>query len=201
MPVTIHLVRHAQGLHNVSKENEALHDTQLTDLGKQQCVSLKASFPYHDKLTRLFASPLRRTLSTCLLSFASETEGNDSGYPTVVAIPELQEVSDAPCDTGSDARVLKEEFEGLVDLSRLYDEWNSVPEWTTWDSKLAATERRASKARLMLREMLQFTGDGEHVAIVTHGAFVHFLTGDFYGVKPGKGEFPGYRLSRGCDVC
>jgi broad specificity phosphatase PhoE len=188
MPVTIHLVRHAQGLHNLSRENEALHDPQLTDLGKQQCAELKAAFPHHDKLTRLFASPLRRTLSTCLLSFASETEGPGSKYPQVVAIPELQEVSDAPCDTGSDAGTLSREFTGLVDLSRLYDEWNLAPEWTTWATKLAATDSRAHKARLMLKEMLQFTGDDEHVAIVTHGAFVHFLTNDFYGVEPEKGE-------------
>ncbi|KAH6898029.1 phosphoglycerate mutase [Thelonectria olida] len=186
MPVTIHLVRHAQGFHNLSREYEALRDPQLTDLGKQQCAELKATFPHHDKLTRLFASPLRRTLSTCLLSFVSETEGDGSNCLQVVAIPELQEVSDAPCDTGSNADTLKGEFKGLVDLSRVYDDWNLAPEWTSWDTKLAATDIRANKARMMLREMLQFTGEDEHVAIVTHGAFVHFLTNDFYGVEPEK---------------
>ncbi|PNY28675.1 Phosphoglycerate mutase family protein, partial [Tolypocladium capitatum] len=65
MAPTIHLVRHAQGVHNLSVENEALRDPDLTPLGEQQCAALRASFPHHARITRLAASPLRRTLRTC----------------------------------------------------------------------------------------------------------------------------------------
>ncbi|KAI5465266.1 phosphoglycerate mutase [Mariannaea sp. PMI_226] len=184
MPVTIHLVRHAQGFHNLSRENEMLPDPQLTDLGKQQCAELRDLFPHHNKLTRFIASPLRRTLSTCLLSFNTESHEANGDYPQLVAMPELQEVSDAPCDTGSDRYILRDEFNGLVDLSRLYDEWNVASEWTTWKAKVEATQARASKARIMLREMLQFADEDEHVVVVTHGAFLHFLTDDYHGVEP-----------------
>lgn len=187
MPLTIHLVRHAQGFHNLSRENETLRDPELTDFGRQQCAELRAMFPHHDRITRLYASPLRRTLSTCLLAFGCEDEdGNKSRQ--VVAIPELQEVSDAPCDTGSDARVLEEAFVGLVDLSYLYDGWNSAAEWTTWNSKLEATEARARKARTVLRELTQNASHDEHVVVVTHGAFLHFLTNDYHGVSPLQGN-------------
>ncbi|KPM41158.1 hypothetical protein AK830_g5408 [Neonectria ditissima] len=186
MPVTIHLVRHAQGIHNLCQENESIPDPALTELGEQQCRELRAQFPHHDKVTRLFASPLRRTLNTCLLSFGrletADTAQNPHG--PVVAIPELQEVSDSPCDTGSDAAILRREFAGLVDLQRVYDGWNAVPEWVSWQAKIAELQARALRARLVLREMLQFAGEDEHVVVVTHGAFLHFFTGDYYGIVP-----------------
>lgn len=46
----------------------------------------------------------------------------------VIAIPEAQETSDVPCDTGSDPDVLKKEFEEKklpVDLSLVKEGWNS----------------------------------------------------------------------------
>jgi len=69
MPTYIHLVRHAQGYHNLTAANHSLPDPDLTPLGKEQCAQLQKSFPYHSQVTHLVASPLRRTLYTCLLSF------------------------------------------------------------------------------------------------------------------------------------
>lgn len=46
----------------------------------------------------------------------------------IICIPEAQETSDVPCDTGSDPAVLKKEFvdRGLpVDLSLVHEGWNS----------------------------------------------------------------------------
>ncbi|KAH7169973.1 phosphoglycerate mutase [Dactylonectria macrodidyma] len=183
MPVTIHLVRHAQGLHNLCRENEAIHDPRLTQLGEQQCEALRAQFPHHKQVTRLFASPLRRTLQTCLLSFGYRGTDEVPQHPPVVAIPELQEVADLPCDTGSDAAILKQEFSSLVDLHCIYDGWNSTSEWASWSSKVQDLHARAKKARLVLREMLEFADEDDHVVVVTHGAFLHFLTEDYYGVE------------------
>lgn len=67
MPPTIHLVRHAQGLHNFTRENEALPSPNLTSLGEQQYAALNLSFPYHNELRRFYAFPLRRTITTCHL--------------------------------------------------------------------------------------------------------------------------------------
>ena len=49
MAPTLHLVRHAQGYHNLSKEDELLHDPDVTPLGERQCDELRASFPYHHR--------------------------------------------------------------------------------------------------------------------------------------------------------
>ncbi|KAF7555397.1 hypothetical protein G7Z17_g2257 [Cylindrodendrum hubeiense] len=186
MPATIHLVRHAQGFHNLSRENEAIHDPRLTELGEQQCQNLRAQFPHHKQVKRLFASPLRRTLQTCLLAFGHQETEDTLQQPPVIAIPEFQEVADSPCDTGSDPATLKQEFASLVDLHRVYDGWNSTSEWPSWSAKSESLQVRATKARQVLREMLQFAGDDDHVVVVTHGAFLHYLTNDYYGVEPAR---------------
>lgn len=72
------------------------------------------------------ASPLRRTIYTALLSF--EPVFKEKKDVKVVAIPEAQETSDVPCDTGSDPDFLKKEFEEKklpVDLSLVKEGWNT----------------------------------------------------------------------------
>jgi broad specificity phosphatase PhoE len=186
MPVTIHLVRHAQGIHNLSRELEGTHDPPLTDLGRQQCAELKARFPYHESITRLYASPMRRTLDTCLLSFDSNKYKTKTGHG-VVAMHEMQEVSEFPCDTGSEVSTLEEEFGSVVDLSRVPANWNKKSKSPSWESKLVALETRAREARLALRELLKDAKPDEHVVVVTHGAFLHFLTNDYYNIAKTRG--------------
>ena len=102
-----------------------LPDPLLTPLGEDQCVKLRANFPYHKRVDMVVASPLRRTIYTSLLGF--ETEIKTNGLK-IVALPEIQETSDVPCDTGSDVDVLKKEVDekGLpVDLGLVVEGWNS----------------------------------------------------------------------------
>lgn len=186
MAPTIHLIRHAQGFHNISPAHELMRDPLLTELGRQQCLNLKGSFPYHDKLTHFYASPLRRTLYTCALSFGFDEETLNARK--IIAIPELQEVSDAPCDTGSEPSLLRQEFGDLVDLTLVREGWNVKSDAMTWVAKVAKLETRALQARLKLRELLKDLNSDAHVAVVTHGAFLHFLTGDYQGVQPSRGK-------------
>lgn len=51
--------------------------------------------------------PLRRTIYTALLAFAPVFERNPG--LKIIALPDLQEVSDLPCDCGSDLETLKKE--------------------------------------------------------------------------------------------
>ncbi|KAI9672953.1 MAG: hypothetical protein M1817_003117 [Caeruleum heppii] len=122
MAPRLHCVRHAQGHHNVGVSNYGIPDPLLTELGEKQCARLAQNYPYHSTTELLVSSPLRRTLYTTLLSFQTET---DKGIK-IIALPELQETSDLPCDTGSDLDVLTEEFMGKpVDLARVQKGWNS----------------------------------------------------------------------------
>lgn len=185
--IVLHLVRHAQGYHNLSEKNHSLPDPDLTDLGKEQCRDLQAKFPYHANITHLVASPLRRTLYTCLLSFSEEVE--QKGLK-VVALPEIQETSDLPCDTGSDPAKLKEEFgeKGQVDLSLVEDGWNDKK--GRWAPEADAVEKRARDARVWLRGMASKEEvDEVHVAIVTHGGFLHYFTEDWAGCEKFVGKF------------
>ncbi|KAM7216151.1 Histidine phosphatase superfamily [Rhypophila decipiens] len=198
MPVYVHLVRHAQGYHNLSYANHALPDPDLTPKGEEQCATLCKNFPFHDKITHLVASPMRRTLYTCLLSFKPsvyDAESNPAGKK-VLAISELQEVSNLPCDIGSDLQKLKEEFgdKGNVDLGRLKDGWNDKsfggPNFPT----MSGLEARAKSARRQIRDLALEYLDGKdmeeeevHIAVVTHGGFLHFLTQDWDGMKANVG--------------
>lgn len=178
---TIHLVRHAQGFHNLSEENESLHDPDLTPLGEQQCADLRASFPSHDKLVRLVASPLRRTIYTAELSF-----GRPSLHP-IVLLDLLQEVSASPCDTGSSKAELAAEFGDKVDLGSVRDAWTEKGPGSVFEPSLEALTARAKLARKALKKLLDEAGGGD-VAVVTHGGFLHFLTDDWEDVPSNKGK-------------
>jgi len=179
MPPTIHLVRHAQGVHNLSVENESIHDPDLTPLGESQCAALRASFP-RQRITRLVASPLRRTVNTCLLSF-----GEPDLLP-VVALDCLQEVSDQPCDTGSSKDALAAEFGDALDLSRVSDAWTDKANGP-FEPTLEKLSARGREARRALREIAAGDDDA-HVVAVSHGGILHFVTDDWQGIPEGRGE-------------
>ncbi|KAI9151867.1 putative phosphatase [Paramyrothecium foliicola] len=184
MAPTIHLVRHAQGFHNLSVENESLPDPDLTELGKQQCADLRAAFPHHDKLVRLVASPMRRTLYTGIHSFGTRDESS-SLYP-VIALDVLQEVSTSPCDTGSDKPKLQQEFGAKLDLSRVRDDWNEKGSSSPFEPTARKLTARALQSRRALREIAKEAGEDAHIAVVSHGGFLHFLTDDWYGIPEGN---------------
>ncbi|RDW75348.1 phosphoglycerate mutase-like protein [Coleophoma cylindrospora] len=175
--ITIHCVRHAQGYHNLCEANHRLPDPDLTELGVQQCTTLSEQFPYHSKITDLVASPLRRTLYTCILSFPDEVARG----LVITALPELQETSDLPCDTGSAREVLEKEFGSKVDFQRVQDGWNNKQ--GRWSPAAAAIEARARDARLFLRD-LGSSGDEDRdreIVVVTHGGYLHYFTEDWEG--------------------
>lgn len=189
---TLHLVRHAQGYHNLNTANHSLPDPSLTPLGEKQCLTLSTTFPFHTRTTHLIASPLRRTLYTCLLSFPSQV----SAGLRIIALPEIQETSDLPCDTGSSPQQLAEEFStgkfaGTIDLSLLKSDWNSKT--GKWSPASSAIEKRAREARIWLRDLAEKAheergGDGDvEVVVVTHGGFLHYFTEDWEGAERGTG--------------
>lgn len=187
MAPIIHLVRHAQGYHNLSHENEKLPDPDLTDLGKEQCSKLRDSFPDHDKITHLVASPLRRTLYTCLLSFEPVVKKGKK----VIALPDAQELSLQPCDHGSDLAKLKVEFDGKVDFSETHDGWNDKSPDSKYYPVPDKLNARARDARIWLRDLAKKHGDDAQIVVVTHGGIVHFLTQDWHGIPAGGGKsFP-----------
>ncbi|KAH8171068.1 histidine phosphatase superfamily (branch 1) domain-containing protein [Sarocladium implicatum] len=175
MAPTIHFVRHAQGYHNLSVENEQLPDPDLTPLGLEQCAKLRAAFPSHSLVKTLIASPIRRTLYTALNAFYPLPS---SPTDPIIALDLIQEVSDSPCDTGSEIEKLREEFGEKVDLARVREGWNDKKNTQSWaEPTVVKLTARAKEARKVIREL---AGEGDHhVVVVTHGAIVHYITDEW----------------------
>jgi broad specificity phosphatase PhoE len=194
MTITVHLVRHAQGFHNLNTINQQIPDPYLTPTGKEQCLALRNTFPHHDRLTHLVASPMRRTLQTCEQSFRPAV---DRGLK-VVAQPLVQEVSTLPCDTGSEPEVLAAEFGEWADVSGVPKGWNDkTSPGSPWAPQIEALEERARKARVWLRDLgrrykAEGRGDSADIVVTTHGGFLHFLTLDWEGMNINTG------MSEGC---
>jgi broad specificity phosphatase PhoE len=160
MTPTLHCVRHAQGYHNLSVANHNLHDPLLTNFGEDQCRNLSRKFPNMRSVDLVVASPLKRTIYTALLAF--EPVIKEKGLK-VIALPELQETSDLPCDTGSSPELLAKEFEDKpVDLSLVKPGWDSKR--MKWAPTSTAIEKRAGDARRWLMARPE-----KEIVVVSHG--------------------------------
>lgn len=177
VPPIVHLVRHAQGYHNLTTANYDMPDPSITPYGIKQCQQLSQTFQHHSSTKVVVASPIRRTLYTALNSFKPEL----SKAVRIIALPELQETSDLPCDTGSEVKILEDEFQDQpVDLSLVKEGWNSKK--GKWAPTSEAIKARAREARLWLRSRTE--GD---IVVVTHGGFLHYLTQDWTNSKKFSG--------------
>ena len=91
----------------------------------------------------------------------------------IIALPELQEVSDYRSDTGSDVEVLQKEMQGKpVDLSLVPEGWNSKK--GKWSPDSEAVEKRAKEARQWLKARPE-----REIVVTSHGGFLHFFTEDW----------------------
>ncbi|KAL9116489.1 MAG: hypothetical protein Q9187_006985 [Circinaria calcarea] len=110
-------------------------------------------------------------------------------------MPELQETSNLPCDTGSSREVLEREFgDKPVDFSLVHDDWNSNQ--GKFLPHAVAVEKRAEEVRQWLKARPE-----KEIVIVTHGGFLHYFTGDwsdsarFEGTGWSNTEFRSYQFS------
>ena len=175
----IHLVRHAQGFHNLSYKKHSIRDPLLTPKGLTQCGQVSVTFPgaQQSSIKLLAASPLRRTIYTALYSFPDVVKRGLK----IVALPEAQETGAVPCDIGSDLEVLEKEFETLpVDLSLVHEGWNSKT--GCWAPDADAVRERALLVRRWLRDR-----EEDVICLVSHGGFMHYLNEDWDGFGEAKG--------------
>lgn len=212
MAPTVICVRHAQGYHNLGPEFHGLPDPKLTELGEGQCATLRDSNLINQSTISLItASPLTRTIHTAYLSFKPAIEGGKC-QPTIIALPDAQETSDFPCDTGSDVDMLRkrcEEEKWPVDLSRLTNDWNVKTLNSRYSPASDAIKSRANAARKQVRGLLKAlvdAGDEDaQIVLVTHGGYLHYFTDDwedsnkYYGTGWLNTEARAYEYRAGVD--
>jgi broad specificity phosphatase PhoE len=178
----IHLVRHAESVHNVTKDFSQL-DPSLTTLGFEQAAELGKSFPYAGRVGVVITSPLRRAIQTALTAFSGildkryfdpiSGEGVENGAILIIE-PLLQERSALACDTGSDRAELGKAFSGL-NFDGLGDGWPSKDGIYAADD--GVVQERARKVRRLLLEQSEQSSNREKndIVVVTHGVFMKFL--------------------------
>ncbi|KAH8664389.1 histidine phosphatase superfamily [Xylariales sp. PMI_506] len=202
MPRVVHLVRHAQGVHNLNHDRSIL-DPQLSEQGIAQAQALCRDFPYKDRVGLVVVSPLRRTLHTALEGMrdvvdrryyvpdGAEQEQPGGVLPSAEMLlePDLQAHSDRPCDTGSPFSVVKAEFPQLsfVDVN-LAEDWNAKQGIYAGDE--ATVDERIRRVRTKLIkwfEKLETEGHGKtDIVLVTHGGILDRLLGS----KRGEARIP-----------
>lgn len=98
---TLFFTHHGQGHHNVDDKTH-IRDALLTDKGIEQARLHNESI--RDNVSKqaelIVCSPLRRTVQTMLYGYADAVAR--LGKDKILIMPEVQEASDDPCDTGLD---------------------------------------------------------------------------------------------------
>ncbi|KAK5635497.1 hypothetical protein RRF57_011209 [Xylaria bambusicola] len=177
MPVTIWLVRHAESVANVT-QNGDLHDPELTDLGRQQCASLREDFA-KKRVDLVFVSPMQRAIQTALEIFPESSGLFVEPTDNMILLPELQERGGAvcaPCDIGSPPDWILEKYgDTRFDHSHMTIEWTNKRPGSFYAPENA--RKRARFARKVLRDTVKpYEGTDLCIVVVTHGRFLQFLT-------------------------
>jgi broad specificity phosphatase PhoE len=185
MSSIIHLVRHAESEHNISKDFSQL-DPPLTPLGYAQAAHLVSTFPHPERIAVVITSPLRRAIQTSLAGFChildrryfdqASGRGVEQGIALTLE-PSLQERSAMPCDTGSERHELEREFLNL-DLEKLSENWQAKAGQYAEDDD--SVTLRATKMRERFRQLtLALHGkERRDIVVITHGVFMKFLSGE-----------------------
>lgn len=184
MAAQVHVVRHAESVHNVSKDYTQ-RDPSLTPLGLQQAAQLVHEFPYSPRVAVIITSPLQRAIQTALAAFPHVLDkqyfdphsglGIENGSLLIID-PELQERSALPCGTGSSREALEEAFR--IDFSDLAENWHVKEGLNSPDED--TVKERARSVRSSVAELVDGLKDKEkrQIVIVTHGVFMKFLVED-----------------------
>lgn len=112
----------------------------------------------------------------------------DLGGVRIVAHPDIQEVSNCPCDTGTPLDVLRKEFPSIQFPDAVFPEaYPRAPvrvpskEGTIFDDVPHLLNERAQRIREYIKHQL----DETEIILVSHGSFVHFLL-NWWAGEPGK---------------
>lgn len=185
MPFRLHIIRHAQGTHNIAHDTTIL-DPPLTEKGIKQSEDLCRDFPFKDKVGLVITSPLQRTLHTAIVGFAQSIDEKyykDSGKgiqdgAKLSLEPDAQAHSARPCDTGSEISILQAEF---PDLS--WELLDFDPAFPTKEGIYAADAESLQIRGWRLQRRLEGyfkelqNTERPDIVVVSHGGWLRYVNG------------------------
>lgn len=187
MVFRLHVVRHAEGIHNPNHDTTIL-DPPLTPKGIQQSERLSHLFPFKDSVGLVITSPLRRTLQTTLFGFQQTldekyySKDSGSGQPKgarLLISPGIQAHSARPCDIGSAQTILQSEFPNLPWDELGFDPVFPAKEGLYAPDREALRERGRRFQRLLEEEFAALADTGRpDIAVVSHGGFMKHIVLD-----------------------
>jgi broad specificity phosphatase PhoE len=183
----IHLVRHAEGLHNL-RNDPNIPDAPLSERGFDFAEDLGRRFiqAHSNSVGAIMSSPLRRTIQTSLTAFPrilSSTqypENSARGVRDGVKLAldaDLQEIADIPSNTGSPLTDLENEFPELMPQIQALDQ-----NWYIKTGPESPLPQAVAQRRIRILERLQQTlaalqngQKGKDIVIVTHQGVIALL--------------------------
>jgi broad specificity phosphatase PhoE len=175
----IHLVRHAEALHNV-EGNFDLQDPPLTGDGQLRAWNLgSATLAIRSRATHLVASPSERTILTSSKAFGDET--SNPGLARILH-PDFQEVQNHPCNIPEMPRIIAMRH-GYVGFDLQYldssGSYRNREPGSRYSDETSAIVARARDARNWLRRLVQQHGENAEAVVVAHREINMYLTKDF----------------------
>ncbi|KAH9896212.1 hypothetical protein F4778DRAFT_783494 [Xylariomycetidae sp. FL2044] len=146
---------------------------------------IRAECDYHDRITHVICSPLLDAISNCFYDGRQATFGRapHAINNKVVLLPELQEISTQPSDTGGNYESIREMYGDDFSMAMMHPGWNDKSPETRYAPLPHKVESRAACARGYIRDLARACLDDDaHIVVITHRYFVHFLTQDFAGL-------------------
>ncbi|KAJ9612583.1 hypothetical protein H2200_004180 [Cladophialophora chaetospira] len=167
MSPTLILVRHAEALHNKTRDH-TLRDPELSPLGVNQCTALRESLikqlSHLPEVGLILVSPMLRTLQTT----STALDWLIAEGVKVEADADWQEIYDKPCDTGSPISDLERQYPkfDFTMVDPVYPD-KSSPRGTRYAHNRSAVLLRAQLAL----EKLYDRPEGL-IIIVSHSSFM-----------------------------
>lgn len=153
----------------------------MTPRGRTQCGNLRETFPHQKKIDLILSSPHRRAIQTTLFAFSGILARPEVPY---LLMPNAQEISAKPCDKGFPLDVLRD-----VEIPKLFKDegfsfgvekigFELMEEGWNLKKGLYAPNHEAVQARAATLRAWLYQLEAQYVVLVTHGAFLHYLTED-----------------------
>ena len=190
----VHLYRHDLSKHDLD-DDVYRHDPLLTTSGIQSAKkALEGPNHCFNKPTLVLTSPLGRCIQTALYAFHPKwndraAEFFNDGPPRFVVMPQLQEISEKPCDTSRPLEFLKEECGTEVEFP---SEWFTNNDWlikrgTQYSNDDELLAQRAE----FVRQYIKGLPDRE-VVVVTHRDFIQHLGNQWVNGRAGSCSYFGH---------